>query len=136
MHVMLRDTFPTKVLFDNAFGALSVNSPWERSSRFIPRADIIEADEHLEIVFEAPGVAKKDLKISVEDRTLTISGERTRSTEGRRLTSEIAYGAFKRSFLLPKTADAESIKANYEDGVLRITVAKTKEARPRMIEIK
>lgn len=106
------------------------------SRAFMPRVDLIETDEHFEFVFEVPGVSKDDLKVSIEDRKLTVSAKRMRATEGRRHMSEIVYGACQRSFALPKAADLEDVKAQYQDGLLRITMGKAKESKARVIEVK
>ncbi|MBK7295303.1 MAG: Hsp20/alpha crystallin family protein [Flavobacteriales bacterium] len=90
---------------------------------------------------QAPGFDKKDLKLEMVDDTLTIRGEHTVEDENKELRwtrREFSRTAFERSFVLPQSANAESIKAEYVNGVLQLTIPKSEEAKPktRMISIK
>lgn len=121
------------------------NDFWRRpfrngnSDRFLPATDIEETDKEFNLVFELPGMEKKDIKVAVEDGVLTVSGEKkSRKSEktDQFVRSEIVSGSFCRSFSLPKTVDVNTISADYKDGLLTVTLAKTEEAKPKEIEIK
>ncbi len=105
----------------------------------VPATDIEETDKEFRIVFELPGMEKKDIKVSVEDNVLTVSGERKERTENKDknyVRSEIRCGSFSRSFSLPRTVDVDNVSADYIDGLLTVTLQKTEEAKPKEIEIK
>lgn len=106
---------------------------------FVPATDIEETDKEFRIVFELPGMEKNDIKVSVEDNVLTVSGERKERSEEKNknfVRSEIRCGSFSRSFSLPRTVDVQNVAADYKDGLLTITLQKTEEAKPKEIEIK
>ena len=87
---------------------------------------------------EVPGVDPSAIKIDVDGRTLTISGERTeeKRAEGRYRVRERRFGKFSRSFDLTDDLDANTIDASCRDGVLTVHIAKRPEAKPRQIEVK
>jgi HSP20 family protein len=92
-----------------------------------PRVDISEADHHYEIKADIPGVAKDDLKVTVDHGVVTIQGERRQEKEDntKRLHRvERFYGSFTRSFTLPDDADASGLKASAKDGQLSVTIPK------------
>ncbi len=106
---------------------------------WMPAAEVVEKKNSYEINLEVPGVRKEDVKIKLDDNVLTIQGEKKaeKSTEEDDYkVCEWSYGAFSRSFVLPHTADRSKIEAKYEDGILRLQVAKTEQAKPKEIEIK
>eukprot|EP00742_Colponemidia_sp_Colp-10_P003138 GILJ01003344.1.p3 GENE.GILJ01003344.1~~GILJ01003344.1.p3 ORF type:complete len:188 (-),score=30.55 GILJ01003344.1:1129-1692(-) len=89
--------------------------------------DMVETDNGFKITADLPGFKKEDIKVRVEEGALVISGERKNETktEGKRsFRSERTYGQFTRVLPLPKTADMESIKAKYENGVLNLDLGK------------
>jgi HSP20 family protein len=103
-----------------------------------PVVDIFEEPEFLRIVAEVPGVSPSNVKILVEGNILTIQGTKEQKAETK--TEKVhryerAYGAFERTFTLPATVDAEHIKANYEMGVLTLTLPKIERAKPRQIAV-
>jgi HSP20 family protein len=103
-----------------------------------PVVDIFEEPEFLRIVAEVPGVKPENVKILVEGNILTIQGTKEQAAETK--TEKVhryerAYGAFERTFTLPATVDAEHIKANYEMGVLTLTLPKIEKAKPRQIAV-
>lgn len=104
-----------------------------------PRTDVSEENDAYQVAIDLPGVKKDDIKIVVEDGVLTVSGERKQQTEEkvdgyRRL--ERSFGAFQRSFRLPKEVEIEKIESHYESGVLSVRVPKSEKALPRQIEVK
>ncbi len=125
-------------------------SPFRRSSlttddenitvpEWAPLVDIVEDDKEYLIKVELPEVQKDDVKVTVESGTLTISGERKAEKEqkGRRFHRvERYYGRFERSFSVPDDAEADDVKAEFKDGVLRVHLAKSEQARPKQIEVK
>lgn len=106
---------------------------------FAPPCEITEADEHFLMSVDLPGMKKQDIKIEVNENTLSVSGERKRESksDGKDKVQryEKSYGYFKRSFTLPSTVDSAKVEARYEDGVLELYLPKTPTAKPRQIEI-
>ncbi len=104
---------------------------------FVPELNIYETDKAFEITVELPGMSKEDFDISLDNNVLTISGERKAHEEnGRRYHRvESRFGTFSRSMPLPNVIDAEKIEANYENGVLAITIPKLKEKAGRKIKV-
>jgi len=104
-----------------------------------PLVDIAEDDKEYLIKVELPEVQKEDVKVTVENGTLAISGERKAEKEqkGRKFHRvERYYGQFERNFSIPDDAEADSVKAEFKDGVLRVHLAKSEKARPKQIEVK
>ena len=110
-----------------------------RTHDWAPRIDISETSDKFIIRAEVPGIERKDIKINVEDHVLTIQGESTQekedeSEEFQRV--ERFYGSFCRSFALPDNVNEEKIKANFKDGLLKLTIPKTEASKPKAIEVK
>lgn len=104
-----------------------------------PLVDVSENDREFIIKAELPEVKKEDVKVLIENGVLLISGERHMEKEekGRKYHRiERAYGSFERSFTLPENSKPEAMTAEYKDGMLTLTVPKTKEAGPKAIEVK
>ncbi len=106
-----------------------------------PAVNIAESDNAYRIEVAAPGLAKEDFEIKVENELLSISAKKEvkEETKDENYTRrEFSYFEFKRNFHLPETIDTNSIKASYENGVLNVVLEKKPEARPlppRVIEI-
>ncbi|MFB6098368.1 MAG: Hsp20/alpha crystallin family protein [Salinibacter sp.] len=123
-------------LFDRFFNRTSGDGG--ASTVWSPRTDLVETDDEFRLRLDVPGMTKDDITINLQNRTLTVSGERTseRTEEGEEYVRvERAFGDFHRSFTLPDAVDDENIEATYEDGVLTINVPKTEERTRRQIEI-
>lgn len=109
-------------------------------TEWVPLVDITETDEGYFITAELPQVNKEDVKVTVENGMLTITGERKfEKEEGDRKKYhrvERAYGCFARSFSLPDDSDTSSVDAQFKDGMLDIRIAKSEAARPKQIEVK
>lgn len=108
-------------------------------SAWTPAVDIFESESGYLIKLELPEVGRDDVKISLHDQTLTISGERKIENEDKRdgyHRIERSYGQFYRSFTLPPNVNPEAINAQFKDGVLRLTLPKREEAKPKQIEVK
>jgi HSP20 family protein len=104
-----------------------------------PAMDVIESDNNLTVRVDLPGLKPDDVRVEVENDTLTISGEMgdTIEKEGERYHyRERRYGAFQRSVRLPNTLDTDKIEANFENGVLTVVIPKQPQAQPKQITIK
>jgi HSP20 family protein len=100
--------------------------------------DIYEQDGNIVMKAELPGVDPKAVDIRLENNTLTLRGERKLDKEVKQDNYhrvERSYGGFSRSFTLPTVVDQGNIKAEYKDGVLKLTLPKREEAKPRQIQI-
>ncbi len=105
---------------------------------FVPAVDIYETPDSLVIEVEAPGMSKDEIKITVEDGVLRISGEKKMEREEKDKNYylvERGFGKFERAFRLPDYVEAENIKAKYENGVLVITVPKKEEKKSKVIDV-
>ncbi|MBI3586657.1 MAG: Hsp20/alpha crystallin family protein [Ignavibacteriales bacterium] len=138
------DRFPTEKLQDlnQAFGGfVSELFPVEISTRSTqyPPVDITEYANEFVVVAELPGVKKEDVKISVENGSLSISGERKvtgASQDAKTILNEMQSQKFSRVIHLPKNVDTSKISAELQNGILQITVPKSIEAQAREINIK
>jgi len=103
-----------------------------------PIVDIYDSEKAIIINAELPGVTKDNITLDVKENILTIKGERKSDEEVKKenyYRMERCYGTFERSFTLPSTADPAKITANFKDGILRITIPKPEEKRPKQISI-
>ncbi len=103
-----------------------------------PAVDIYETEQELVVKADLPEVDPKDLDIRVENNILTIRGERKfekKVNEESYLRVERAYGSFARSFTLANTVNSDAIKAEYQSGVLTMTIPKKEEAKPKQIKV-
>jgi HSP20 family protein len=108
------------------------------TSSWAPAVDIYEDENQLVLTAEVPGIDEKDIEIKLEDNTLSIHGERKMEKETKEENYhriERAYGSFYRSFTLPNYIDQEKIHAEHENGVLKITMSKKAELKPRKVKI-
>jgi HSP20 family protein len=108
------------------------------TASFVPPVDIYEDEHKVVLKLEIPGIAKDDLDIRVENNTLTVRGERKFEKEEKEENFhrvERRYGSFFRAFTLPTTVNSESTKAEYENGILRLTLEKRAEAKPKQIKV-
>ena len=136
-----------RVAYPNPLGSLRGSIDEVLSDFFEPRAlgstvfpavDVAEYDNHYELVVELPGVKKEDLKISLENGVLTLSGERKHYNfpEGTKvLHHETHTHPFSRSFELPTEVDEAGISAEMKDGVLKIGLPKSEKARAREVQV-
>jgi HSP20 family protein len=121
------------------FGNVLEHSGGESNlTSWAPAVDIYETEHELVVKADLPAIDPKDLDIRVEDNLLTIRGERKfekKVNEENYLRVERAYGSFSRSFSLANTVNAEAIKADYQNGVLTLTIPKREEAKPKQIKV-
>ena len=125
-------------LFDTPSSGTVVGYPGAAIRRWVPPMDLVEAADHYLVRVDLPGMAEADVAIEVEDRTLTISGERAAtvgSDESRAVRVERAGGPFRRTLTLPDGVDHDAIDASFEHGVLHISIPKPQERKPRRIQI-
>jgi HSP20 family protein len=107
-------------------------TPWA------PAVDIFETEHELVVKADLPEVNPQDLDIRVENNILTIRGERkfeNKVNEENYLRVERAYGSFSRSFSLANSVKSDAIKADYQDGVLTLSIPKREEAKPKLIKV-
>jgi HSP20 family protein len=127
---------PINRLFNNLFDTPTVASAPVR--RFAPATDLIESDTHYILRADLPGLSEDDVNIEFEGNVLSVSGERKSEHEHRgqgHYRVERSYGSFRRSLRLPEGVDAGAIKANFDKGVLEITVPKPEAAKPHKVQI-
>ncbi len=125
-------------LFDEFFGLDKGIWP-ESTLSVVPAVDLEETEDAFKITAELPGMTKKDIKITLENNVLSISGEKKAEREEKDKNYhrvERSYGKFHRAFELPGAVNRDKIEAEYKDGILSISVPKTEEAKPKQIEVK
>jgi HSP20 family protein len=105
---------------------------------FVPAVDVYEDEHKVTLKLEIPGIKQEDVDVRLENNTLTVRGERNFEKEEKEENFhriERRYGSFARSFTLPSTLDTENVQASYENGVLKIELAKRAEAKPKQIKV-
>ena len=107
--------------------------------KWSPRVDISETDDEYIVRADVPGVSKDDIKITIKDNVLTISGEKKQEKETKNENFhriERVYGSFTRTFTLPGAVKVDKVEARFKDGVLTIKLPKVEEAKAKEIEVK
>lgn len=120
---------------DRAFGEMASGE----GRKWVPRIDVVRGPERLVIQAELPGIKLEEVDISVEGDVLTISGhhEDTKEEKDKQFVRrERRYGSFSRSMPLPQGVDPDQIEANYEDGVLEVSIPVPPEKGPKSVKIK
>jgi len=105
---------------------------------WVPSVDVAENDKEFIVKAELPEVKKEDIKVNVEDGTLSISGERKVEKEESDMKFhrvERSYGRFERTFSLPDQADADKITSEYKDGILTVHLPKNPAVKPAAHQI-
>ncbi len=108
------------------------------TTNFAPPVDIYEDERTIVVKMEVPGIDEKDIDVRIENNTLTVHGERKIEKEEKEENFrrvERQYGSFTRSFTLPSSVDTGQVNANYDKGVLKISLAKKAEAKPKQIKV-
>ena len=103
-----------------------------------PKVDVSESDREIQIVAELPGLKQEDVRLTLEDDVLTMSGETSESreeTDKEYHLAERSYGRFERSFRLPDTVDRERVSAKFENGLLTVTLTKSEKAQQKVKRI-
>lgn len=122
---------------DEPFGLFEPKSL--RAEGWIPTLDVSETDTAITVRAEVPGIAAKDLDVSVSNHTLTISGQKEEQKEEKGedyYQCERRFGSFRRVIELPEAADADKVTAESENGVVTIHIAKKPGAKPKQVQIK
>ncbi|MFB3815572.1 MAG: Hsp20/alpha crystallin family protein [Terriglobales bacterium] len=126
-------------LFREAYGPLTTGREESLAAgSFVPPVDVYEDEHAIVLKMEVPGIDQKDIDIRLENSVLTVRGERKFEKEKKEENFqrvERRYGSFSRSFTLPNTVDTDNVNADYENGVLKITLAKRAEAKPKQIKV-
>jgi HSP20 family protein len=111
-------------LFDTPTTAMRMAGP---PRRWMPALDISETEDHFVVRADVPGMGEEDIALEVQERLLTIGGERR---------DRQSFGRFTRSVTLPEGVDAEAIEASLDKGVLEIRIPKPEERKPKRVAIK
>ncbi|MFB0527437.1 MAG: Hsp20/alpha crystallin family protein, partial [bacterium] len=104
-----------------------------------PPMDVYDRKDHIVVKAEVPGIDKKNIKVMVEGNILTIRGETKKEQEVKKkdyYCCERGYGSFYRTLALPVEVEKEKVKASYKDGILRIELPKSKEAKTKETDIR
>lgn len=131
-----RDRWPLRDVMDRMMSGF----PWAQGTegdRWNPALDVSETDDEYRVTVSLPGMRPDDVKVSVQNNTVTIEGEHQEERkEGERgLYTERRYGRFSRSFSLPMGVNADKARAEFEHGELHLTLPKSEAARPKQITI-
>src|SRR5260370_1761154 len=108
------------------------------SSSFAPAVDVYEDEHNVTLKIEVPGIDEKDIDVRIENNTLTVHGERKIEKEEKEENYrrvERQYGSFTRTFNLPTTVHSEKVSAHYDKGLLKISLPKKAEAKPKQIKV-
>ncbi|MEM9293283.1 MAG: Hsp20/alpha crystallin family protein [Acidobacteriota bacterium] len=126
-------------VWDESARGLAATTPENTSGRaWRPAVDIKETADFVSLAVELPGLTKEDVEVSIENQTLTLSGERKFEKDVKEESYhrvERSYGRFSRSFTLPRDVRSEEIEARFQNGLLEITLPKVEEAKARRIDI-
>jgi len=133
--------------FDHFFNDFLLNK-WPRALDWnnsillpthMPRVNMIDHDENIEVQAALPGIKKEDVSVSVKHQTITISTtskeEKKEEEPGKYFRREICHGQFQRTLSLPDNIDDENVKACFKDGILTVTIPKTEKSKNKCIEI-
>jgi HSP20 family protein len=110
----------------------------QRTQRWVPAMDLVEADDHFLLKADLPGLGEEDVSIELRDNALTIAGERKSEFESRErgwYRVERATGRFSRSLSLPEGIDPDAVTASFDKGVLEVRIPKPEAKKPRRIAI-
>jgi HSP20 family protein len=137
-----RDLEDLERRFDDILNWPQLPAVWRRiptmDMGWAPVVDVFEKEDKFVVKAELPGMKEEDINISVVGETLNIRGERKAEKEVKEddyYYCERSYGNFSRSLALPSNVDTKKIEANYEDGVLEISLPKTSEVKPKKISV-
>jgi HSP20 family protein len=114
------------------------NQNFSLTNTTIPSVNIKETENEFEVDMAAPGMAKDDFRIELNNSVLTISSEKqsdSKTNDGKNITRrEFSYQSFSRSFTLPAIVETDKISAKYENGILRLNIPKKEEAKPKPVK--
>ncbi len=101
----------------------------------LPSVDIYENEEEILVYADMPGVLKENLKVNIDNGTLSLSGVRELKSQGAARWQEFGDVEYRRNFSVPQTINVEKVYAELKDGVLKLHLPKSEAAKPRLIEI-
>ncbi|MDO9424765.1 MAG: Hsp20/alpha crystallin family protein [Methylobacter sp.] len=105
----------------------------------VPKVDILDHDNDIEVQAALPGVKKEDLNVSINNQTITIRSstkeEKKEEEKGKYFRREISRGEFQRTLSLPDNVDGDKAKASFKDGILKVTIPKSEKGKRKSIEI-
>jgi HSP20 family protein len=121
-------------------GSFNPDRPEEAltTTSLAPPVDIYEDEHKIALKIEVPGIDEKDIDVRIEGNTLTVHGERKLEKEEKEENFrrvERHYGSFTRSFTLPGSVDPGQVSADYDKGMLKISLPKKAEAKPKQIKV-
>ena len=125
-------------LFENFAEGTPTGKAQLMAGTFVPPVDVYEDEHKLVLKLEIPGVNDEDLDIRIENNLLVVKGERKFEKEEKEENFhriERRYGSFERSFRLPNTINGDAAEANYDKGILTVSLAKRPEAKPKQIKV-
>lgn len=125
-------------LFDDLFTGLG-RPLWPATRtpamvEFMPTVDVSETDGQIKVSAELPGMTEKDIKVELDEDTVTISGEKKQEEEeekGGRYWRESSYGSFRRDVPIPSGVDMDNAKASFKNGKLHVTIPKSEDAKEK-----
>lgn len=126
---------PVEQAFPNLFPRFAFV---DRTNEY-PYVNVAEYKDEIQVVTEIPGIPKENVRLQLHDGMLTISGDRKAPEDAKDsqwLRQEISYGSFSRTIQLPERVEAEKVTAEYQNGVLRVTLPKHEAAKPKEITIR
>jgi HSP20 family protein len=137
-----RETEEMERYFNDVFGRPFLPAVWRRipvvEMGWAPAIEVFEKKDKFVVKAEIPGMKEEDIDVSVVGDTLTIKGERKTESEVKEedyYCCERSYGSFSRSIALPSSVDAKKIEANYEDGVLEVSLPKAPEVKAKKVTV-
>jgi HSP20 family protein len=111
----------------------------EEGMSWFPAIDLEDETDKYVVKAELPGMKQQDIKVTVNDGTLVLSGEKKeehKEKKGSYFRHERSFGKFQRAFTLPSHIQSDKIKAHYKDGILEIDIPKSEEVKPKQVEVK
>ncbi len=126
-------------LFNDFFGGREGDGDELTLGSRLPAVDVVENDDAFVLEAELPGMKKDDIKISIANDVLSIRGEKKIEKEDKKKNyhrTERSYGSFSRTFPLPGNVKADKVDAEFNNGVLTVTIPKSEEAKPKQIDVK
>lgn len=135
-----RGVLPTRQrFFSQLFGPAILRGLEEEDRLMRPRVEITETDDAYTVEAELPGFAKEEIELEVEGDRLRLRAERKEEKEEEKdnyIVKEREHGTYVRTFILPEDVAADKIEANMDKGILKVTLPKAEETKPKRIEVK
>ena len=137
----MRDVFRFRDEMDRLFDDFMERFPTRRDlgdRMWSPDVDLCETDNEIVVEAEIPGMEQKDINVTIKDNVLTLKGEKKQEKEVKEANYhrvERNYGSFARTFTLPTAVVVDKAQAKYDNGVIRITLPKAEEVKPKEISV-